>query len=209
MAGRVYGDRPRAASCDWARCLPLLFQGGSQGRQRPQMRLGAAHSFSLEQAVDAGDRVGAVIRESGGARPAALRSRSPSGVLARPAEGSVGTRPRRPRPRAGNAVLSTLVTFATNSQDPGGDGAPKQRRPVAISARNGGDAARRRSISRPSASSTSTTPRFRGQAPRARRRLRLARPLELPGRRGANSRCTGKVAAQGGCSSVPVRGGRP
>jgi hypothetical protein len=51
--------------------------------------------------------------------------------------------------------------------------------------------------------------RFRGQAPRARRRLRLARPLELPGRRGANSRCTGKVAAQGGCSSVPVRGGRP
>ena len=36
-----------------------------------------------------------------------------------------------------------------------------------------------------------------------------ARPLELPGRRGANSRCTGKVAAQGGCSSVPFPGGRP
>jgi hypothetical protein len=50
---------------------------------------------------------------------------------------------------------------------------------------------------------------FRGQAPRARRRLRLARPLELPGRREANSRCTGKVAAQGGCSSVHFPGGRP
>ena len=38
-------------------------------------------------------------------------------------------------PRACNAVLSTLVTFATNTQDAGGDMAPKQRRPVAISAR--------------------------------------------------------------------------
>jgi hypothetical protein len=33
--------------------------------------------------------------------------------------------------------LSTLVTFATSSQDAGGDVAPKQRRPLAISARKG------------------------------------------------------------------------